>query len=356
MIGLIAASLSAAVPVGALPAQDATNNSSGTVIGPPQLKDFSLTPRERIVTQPPPEATPEPATKAPAEPRTEQPAQPRTQPPPARRTTDPASSASPPVQRETEADQTADTVPAPAPAEPVLPEPDADSAASPPQAEPDGEGSSYWLYAIPALMLALLGAAAAQRRRRRPEALVSPTPEAAAPPRPDPLQRPWLELEMTALRAGMTDEEAQIEFDLLIRNSGKTAARNIRINARMFNAGASQDADIGAFFRTRGEGRKTFSVPAMAAGQEGVLNGSVVMPREELRGIAVDNRVLFVPMVAVNTMYEWEGGRTGQTSKSYVVGREVSGPDGKMGAFRLDLGPRVWRTVGQRQHKLARRI
>jgi hypothetical protein len=27
-----------------------------------------------------------------------------------------------------------------------------------------------------------------------------------------------------------------------------------------------------------------------------------------------------------------------------------------MGAFRVDQGPRVWRTLGQRQHKLARRI
>jgi hypothetical protein len=57
-------------------------------------------------------------------------------------------------------------------------------------------------------------------------------------------------------------------------------------------------------------------------------------------------------MVAFNAVYEWGDGKTGQTSISYLVGREIEKTD-KMGAFRLDIGPRVYRTLGTRQSETA---
>ena len=80
------------------------------------------------------------------------------------------------------------------------------------------------------------------------------------------------------------------------------------------------------------------------------------MPRDEMRAVVLEDKYLFIPVIAVNALYDWGEGRTGQTSKSYVVGRELEQPSEKMGAFRVDQGPRIWRTIGQRQHKLARRV
>jgi hypothetical protein len=77
------------------------------------------------------------------------------------------------------------------------------------------------------------------------------------------------------------------------------------------------------------------------------------MPKEHVREIALEGRRLFIPMVAFNVFYEWGEGRTGQTSMSYLVGREAEQPSTKMGAFRLDLGPRVYRSVGQRPNTVA---
>ena len=74
-----------------------------------------------------------------------------------------------------------------------------------------------------------------------------------------------------------------------------------------------------------------------------------------MRAIRLDEKLLFIPVVAVNILYDWGNGRTGQTSKSYLVGRELQQKAEKMGAFRVDQGPRVWRSVGQRPHKLAKR-
>jgi hypothetical protein len=62
----------------------------------------------------------------------------------------------------------------------------------------------------------------------------------------------------------------------------------------------------------------------------------------------VQGRVIFVPLVAINVAYDWDGG-SGRTSRAWVVGREASSPDGRMGAFRLDLGPRIYRQVDRRE-------
>jgi len=88
----------------------------------------------------------------------------------------------------------------------------------------------------------------------------------------------------------------------------------------------------------------------------GVIRGEVAMPRDEMRAVVLEDKYLFIPVIAVNALYDWGEGRTGQTSKSYVVGRELEQPSAKMGAFRVDQGPRIWRTVGQRQHTLAKRV
>ena len=341
-------------------AQDSGN--SNTVIGPPQLKDFSLTPRERLVTQP----APQPAEVAPPPPaRTEPSAQRPAAAPSAAAASErrPAPARPSPAPGQGAAEAPLPTVPvgtaeAPAPA----PGP---GAAEPPAAAPVAaaeERPSYWYYAVPAVALGLLGLVLVRRRRRKPE--IEPTDAlapAAAPapppkPRPDPVPRPWLELSLKAERCSFTAAEAEVLFELEIANKGGSAARNLRIDVKIFNAGAEQDKEIGAFFRTAGRETTKLNLPGVEAGVTGVIHGSVRMPIDQMKAMKLEERLLFIPVVAVNALYDWGEGRTGQTSKSYVVGRELQQPGDKMGAFRVDQGPRVWRTVGQRPHKLAKRV
>ena len=370
--GLCAASIAAAA---AALAQD--NSSNGTIIGPPQLKDFSLEPRERLVTQPPPQAHPQqpPArtapTPTPAQPQAQNQQgrpQPRLQPPtrqaPAsERQAQPQPEIRPvgPALRAPDASVPLETQ---SPTAPVAAAPDADELAP---AAPKGERDRgfSWLYAVPLAALALLGLALLRRRRRAAEAEAEPVAEpvtlAAAPPRAprprhDPVPRPWLELSLKAERCAFTATEAEVLFELEIANNGGSAARNLRIDVKMFNAGAEQDKEIGAFFRTAGRESTKLNLPEVEAGVVGVINGSVRMPLEEMRAMKLDERLLFIPVVAVNGLYDWGEGRTGQTSKSYVIGRELQQQSEKMGAFRVDQGPRIWRTVAQRPHKLAKRV
>ncbi len=218
----------------------------------------------------------------------------------------------------------------------------------------------WWLYALPVALAALIGAAAMRRRRSAGDggAVEEAAPVAAAPPPPrlEPGERPWIELDLKTDRASFTATETSVQFELEIRNAGKTPARNVRIDVKMFNAGAEQDKEIGAFFRTAGRESTKLSLPGIAPGTNGVIKGEVAMTRDDMRAVRLDDRMLFIPVVAVNALYDCGDGRTGQSSKSYVVGRELQEQSEKMGAFRVDQGPRIWRTVGQRPHKLARRV
>ena len=211
------------------------------------------------------------------------------------------------------------------------------------------------------------------KRRLRAEALAEAEAAAAAsaaasrpPPRPTPAPsragepatsaRAWLEIELRAERATFNTAEALVQFELDLANVGEGPARNVRIDVKLFNAGAEQDKEIGAFFRTAGRESARVTLPGIEPGISGTIRGEVSIPREEMKALRLDERLLYIPVIAVNVLYDHGEGRTGQTSKSYVVGRELQQPSEKMGAFRVDQGPRVWRTIGQRQHKLARRL
>jgi len=335
-------------------------------IGPAQLKDFTLQGRTTQPARPQPEAappvvvapprvTPRPATTAPTRPQPQaetRPAQRDAAPPPTSAAPAPAPSSQPVGE------------PVPQLPEPVVPAPQG----APTSTVEESEGGFPWLYLLPIGALALLGLALLARRRRREEEgefvpVVAPAP-ALAPligarekaVRPEPVPRPWLELGLKAERATATLDATVVQFELEIANTGKAAASNLRIDVKMFNAGKEQDKEIGAFFKVAGRESSKCILPGMAAGTTGVIHAQVTMKRDDMRAVRLDEKLLFVPMIAVNALYDWGDGETGQTSKSYVVGRELEQQSEKMGAFRVDLGPRVWRTIGQRQHKLARQV
>ena len=81
------------------------------------------------------------------------------------------------------------------------------------------------------------------------------------------------------------------------------------------------------------------------------------MPRDEMRAVKLDERLLFIP-VDRGQRRSTTGARAGPARPPNPMSSAASSsrPSEKMGAFRVDQGPRIWRTVGQRQHKLARRV
>jgi hypothetical protein len=345
-------------------------------IGPPQLRDFQLPGQRTTPPATPPAPAPTTTVPAPAPtPRrstvpTPAPSRPAATPAEARR----RAAAAPPVRA---AERSARPAPAPADAVPAQTSPPAPTAIplppvpapvepAPPQATAAPSGWPWWWFAVPLLPLAIGGFLFLRRRRRTLERDVEdraalagalrpsdpppapqwlPEPEPVPEPVAEEAPRPWLELDIVPERAAATDQETVVHYELVLRNSGAATARNIRIDERMFNAGA--DGDIAQFFGGPIHAHSGSPHVTLPGGDELRLQSAIGMPKAEMRAIEVQGRAIFVPMVAINVAYDWEGG-TGRSSKSWLIGREAQTPSAKMGPFRLDLGPRIYRQVGRR--------
>ena len=158
--------------------------------------------------------------------------------------------------------------------------------------------------------------------------------------------RPWLDLELVPGRAVFAETGMTIEFDLHVRNSGSAPARDVLIEAAMFNAGPDQDDKIGSFFEfPDARGDRVRQIMPM---QQFTVQSAVTLPLAEMRQFDLQGRKLFVPLLAVNAIYLWSAGQ-GQTSLSYLIGRDGKGE--KMAPLRLDQGPRLFRGLGAREHQ-----
>jgi outer membrane biosynthesis protein TonB len=356
--------IAAALAIGAAGAVWAQDTNS--VVGPPQLKDFQL-PGQRTT---PPAATPPAPQPQPAAPRAAPsiatPA-PRRETPvrPAERTPPravPRSTPTPETTPTTQQPQPAASLPAPAQTSPQVVQP----APVPAPASTAPSPGFNWLWLL--LLVPVLGLAgfAGLRLRRRREARdedgraslaetlgvarwvedEAPAP-AEAPAEAAHPARAWLEIDIAPDRAAATDTQAVLHYELTLRNTGQLAARNIRIDSRLFNASA--DADIADFLAGPIHDQSGSPQIAIPPGEELRLGSAAGMSKEEVQAIQVQGRTIFVPSLATKVAYDWEGGTaSGRTARAWLVGRETEAST-KMGPFRLDLGPRIYRQVGRRE-------
>jgi hypothetical protein len=268
---------------------------------------------------------------------------------------------------------------------PVTVEPQA-PIAQPPAAPTEGSWGWLWL-AVPAA-LALAGFLALRRRRdpepeaeaeaEMPEPRVAPEERTrraaeALPPAPKPAVKPALKLppkvravpaappqpvgpraildvQFIPARASATVDSAVVEFDLVLKNVGDVPATNIRIDTRMFNASATKD--MAEFLKGPIHDESGSPHVEIVPGDELRLGSAMAMPKEDVREILMQGQRLFVPAVAANVAWDWGTDGRERVALSWLVGRESENRAAKMGAFRLDLGPRIYRQVGVRPLKL----
>jgi hypothetical protein len=234
-------------------------------------------------------------------------------------------------------------------------------------------GTMIWP-ALAAGLALLAGLFFMQRRRRAAlagdgaaleRATLTQTPQPPAPaPMPvrkpilvkeeeeDEALQPVLDLEFKPDRMVATDKQAIVHFKLAAVNAGKGPARNVRVEARMFSASAQQNQEIAAFLATPCE--MEAAPLTIAPGQGFDTAGAVMLDKQDARAILIDGRPLFIPTVVVRIVYQWGKGRSSQVHSSYVVGIESQKSPDKMGPFRLDMGPRIYRSVGGRKIEPAR--
>jgi len=346
-------------------------------IGPPQLSNFSLGGK---VTQPAQQPTE-------IQPTQQQPRAPRASQTPLTTDASPAPATKAPTRV-----QTAERPSVRASSQPAA-EPSAGTgnfpsaiAAPPPQAAPTSSLSavaehapapprSRWFSALLWLLAAAVAAGAAawyflwQRPRTQlapagiPSAFDAPAPESLRPAPPPPQTaspspkstgvvsarlRPWVELQFTPGRVILDGEKAVLEFEMSLFNSGSAPARDVLVEGALFNAGPMQDQQISAFFQNPiGQGNR---LPLLAPLQRLSINSAITLSRAQLVPLEMEGRPLLVPLAGFNALYRWGNGSDGQTSTSYLVGKQTNGE--KLAPFRLDMAPRVFRRLAAREYEL----
>ena len=228
----------------------------------------------------------------------------------------------------------------------------------------DGFSPLPWLIAV----LLLGGAAAFYFRRQRsglafagdagvaelappePQRLQPKPAPAPAPPFAAPVGlvstrlRPELDLQFRPGSVAVEADRVTLEFEALVVNSGSGPARDVLVEAAMFNAGPEQDKEITAFFeRPVGQGER---VPMIGPLKSLGFRSAVNMPREHVRQFQAGERTVFVPLIAFNLLFRSSGGE-GQRSVAYLIGRDTKGA--RLAPFRLDQGPRIFTGLAARE-------
>jgi hypothetical protein len=180
--------------------------------------------------------------------------------------------------------------------------------------------------------------------RRAPSPPQQPAPKPASPALAGVVStrlRPWIDIGFHPLRCILEDQRVVVQFEIELFNSGSAPARGVLVEATLFNAG--QDTQIGNFFANPvGTGERIAAIPPL---KRIAIRTQVAVPREQVQAYELGGRQVFVPVIAFNTLYSGSGGE-GQTSVSYLLGRDTKGE--KMGPFGLDLGPHIFRSVAAR--------
>lgn len=211
-------------------------------------------------------------------------------------------------------------------------------------------------------------AASPGARRPLPTNLMPPPPAApvqprapaqqqpAIQPRPDPIipgaivstgLRPWIDIELSPDRALLDEAGTAIAFEVTLFNSGSAAARDVIVEARLLNAGASQDVELSVFFAAAA--RPGDPIPLIAPYARIPLRSAVRLTRDEIREYEIDGRRLFVPMIAISVRYRWSSGE-GQSAAGFLVGQSGEGKE-KLAPLRLDRGDRSWKGLGVRRYE-----
>jgi len=121
-------------------------------------------------------------------------------------------------------------------------------------------------------------------------------------------ERASLELQMRPMRAGVTDDDAVVEFELTIDNQGSGAARDVRISTWMFPAGAPRSEMESLLIEPDAE------ADLIGAGDRRSFETQVALPTA---GIAQDS---VLPVVVAEARYRLEDGSEQHTSASFAVG------------------------------------
>jgi hypothetical protein len=123
--------------------------------------------------------------------------------------------------------------------------------------------------------------------------------------------RPWLDLQMRPVRAGVGEDAARVEFELGIENNGSAPARDIRVQAWLLAGNSPSGTEMEGMLIERGDTPQLFET-TLTPGDGRMVETSVALPRAELHDA-------ILPVVHAEARYTLPDGSEGRTAASFAV-------------------------------------
>jgi hypothetical protein len=331
---------------------------------PPELRDFRLDP-ERSAPQPQTDSTTQPVveTPPPAVSPVRERATERPRPPTERRDAVPRT--------QVPAAQTSKAEPKPKVAAPVVTnKPRKIVAVGPlPAGKPQASWFAYWQIAAGLALAGIILASGiwfrgrrrvSEKRQRPPIAsVVEPAPVktlARIPPAlAIPVAAPKTAAKMPSVKLEFLPENAKVSLATLtvkgrlrLTNTGDATAKHMELRAGLISAGEQQGHAISAF-HAAGLDVEPEALGDAKPGEKVDMSIELSVPLTEMQSFSIGAQKLMVPIMVANLVYRGPGEAMADVTQiACMIGREASPPVAKMGALRLDLGPRSFAPLGQR--------
>jgi hypothetical protein len=131
--------------------------------------------------------------------------------------------------------------------------------------------------------------------------------------------RPWLELAMRPVRAGTNVDEALVEIELTVGNSGNIAADDVRISTFMLSANPGSESEMEKLLIDQ---REDAAVPveSIAPGEGKRIDATLALLKSNFVAPEDASESSFQPVIVADARYRLPDGSEGRTSASFVIG------------------------------------
>jgi len=214
---------------------------------------------------------------------------------------------------------------------------------------PVAEETPYVAPVEPAPIIAAAPAAetlAASREVEEPEVVeadeadVEALTESAAPV----AGRPWLEFLMRPVRAGTSQDDAIVQFELTVGNTGSMPARDVRISTWMVATGQGTDMESSLI---EAPADAQVSEVDIAAGDGARVEAELAIPKGS-------SSEPVLPVVVADARYRLPDGSEGRTHAAFAIG--MQGEDEALSPFPVDRASGLRENVEARLHGEPERV
>ena len=128
--------------------------------------------------------------------------------------------------------------------------------------------------------------------------------------------RPSLDISMRPVRAGVKDDDAVVEFELTVDNTGSASAHDVRVSAWMFPAGSDRGSEMECMLI--GDRAET-KLDDVEPGDAQKIESTVALSTEHVKEDSL------LPVVAAEARYRLADGSEQRTTARFAVGVPIGG-------------------------------